>query len=80
MPQSVASLSPAKYATAKTKTPLRASRASVAMPSFLANDGFVSLTTLKTFVAPILPEPAVLMFTPAYFLAKSRPKGIPPIK
>jgi len=34
-----------------------ASRANVAIPSFFAKDGFVSFTTLKTFVAPILPLP-----------------------
>ena len=57
-------------ATNNTKVPFSASSITVAIPSFLAKLGFVSFTTLKTFVAPIDLLTDAVISTPAKVLPR----------
>ena len=63
------------FATTSGISPFSASRAIVAMLSFFARAGLLSFTTRKTFVAPMLPLPALLISTLAKSLANTSPKG-----
>ena len=71
---------PRYLAASSTSTPLIASKKSVIAPSFFASFGSFSLTTRSTLVAPIFPEPSFLISTPAIFLARIYPNGIPAIR